>query len=351
MDDPGEDLEKIRKELSEELNEDSPTETDWTKRPKAKKKAEADVILKESPLLWAGYLFSLVASVYFIRVNNDSIYGFSVFFLLPAALGFGLAVLLRSSKPLPAFLALLVTTGILIFFEGLICVAMAAALFLPFAILGLVLGRVFGKLDERYQPKRDKGKGPPAALSIMPLALFLIASGVESFWPPAPALLVIESSIVLPVPPAEAWQAIIAIERVQGPKPLLLQLGLPVPVSCSFEGGGVGARRVCYFDKGLIEERVVHWEPPARLEVSIERDTLPGRSWMEFIDATYELEQTEAGTRVRRWTTISSRLRPRIYWQIFERLGVEAEHDYLLNALRIQLSDQISLDHAQASLN
>ena len=67
--------------------------------------------------------------------------------------------------------------------------------------------------------------------------------------------------------------------------------------------------------------------------------TLPGRDWLSFIDAGYELSETKTGeTRVRRTTGISSVLRPRFYWRPLEALATQAEHEYLFNAVEAKLS-------------
>jgi hypothetical protein len=67
--------------------------------------------------------------------------------------------------------------------------------------------------------------------------------------------------------------------------------------------------------------------------LTIEEVDLPGRRWFGFTEASYELSERPGGTLVTRRTTVTSELRPGWCWRWAERVGVEAEHQYLLGAL------------------
>ncbi|MCA9441610.1 MAG: hypothetical protein KC964_12445 [Candidatus Omnitrophica bacterium] len=117
-----------------------------------------------------------------------------------------------------------------------------------------------------------------------------------------------------------------------------MRVGLPVPTGCTLDGEGVGARRTCHFDAGSARERITRWEPPYRYEMAVEEVDLPGRPWLGFESAGYELEPLGGRrTRVVRTTTLTSTLRPGPYWRVFERLGTETEHRYVLAALAARL--------------
>lgn len=108
-----------------------------------------------------------------------------------------------------------------------------------------------------------------------------------------------------------------------------MHIGLPVPERCEMQGRGVGAKRTCYFDHGSIEETVLEWDPPVRMKLSIDRTNMPGRHWLEFEDAEYDLRAENGGTVLTRNTTIISNLYPAWYWRPLERWGVEDEHQYI----------------------
>jgi len=98
-------------------------------------------------------------------------------------------------------------------------------------------------------------------------------------------------------------------------------------------GSGVGAKRTCYFDQGYIEETVTEWSPPEVMGLSIDRTNMPGRHWLDFENAKYELRRDNSGTMLTRTTTITSNLYPVWYWRPFERWGVASEHEYIFGDL------------------
>jgi len=78
---------------------------------------------------------------------------------------------------------------------------------------------------------------------------------------------------------------------------------------------------------------VTAWEPPNVMGLSIDRTNLPGRHWLNFEDAKYELHQDSGTTILSRTTTITSNLYPAWYWRPFERWGVASEHQYIFGDL------------------
>jgi hypothetical protein len=150
---------------------------------------------------------------------------------------------------------------------------------------------------------------------------------------PAPPSQVVVTSVLVPATPADAWEALKSFDSLHGPLPPLLGLGLPVPERCTLEKDAVGAKRVCIFDTGTIEQRVVAWDPPRRMQLAVVEVDLPGRRWFGFTEASYDLEAQEGGTLVTRSTTATSELRPGWLWGPLVRLGVEQEHRYLLAEL------------------
>jgi hypothetical protein len=149
---------------------------------------------------------------------------------------------------------------------------------------------------------------------------------------------VVSNSIFLKAAPQEVWANIESIDSIDATKPLLMHFGLPVPQRCTLERKGVGAKRICYFENGFIEETITAWAPPYSMQLIIDRTNMPGRHWLGFEKAAYDLRQEGNGTRITRTTTITSHLYPVWYWRYFERLGVSSEHDYLLRDLANRLN-------------
>ena len=149
----------------------------------------------------------------------------------------------------------------------------------------------------------------------------------------------IVTSILVPAPAAVAWDALKSFESMTGELPAALALGLPVPTRCTLDGDATGARRVCHFDSGSIEQSVTRWEPPYRMDLKIVSAKMPGAHLFEYRTASYALSEEGDRTRVTRTTTITSKLRPAWYFWKLEEVGVQAEHDYLLTTLATHLQE------------
>jgi hypothetical protein len=294
---------------------------------------------KSRPILTA-FLGSFAAAalavlgIFLIDLDQSrATYGFTMFLILPLAIGVVIACFSRSIwVTLASVLLSILLCFVLLLLggqEGLICILMAFPLFFACTLVGVVLGVAISWLVRKYS-------GPGSNLVLLPLigvSSILAADQAEDRLSTGNRFQAVTTSRTVLATPEEIWAKILAVDEVSGPKPFLLRIGLPVPKSCTMEGSGVGARRICYFETGMIEEEVTNWDPGRRLELRIIRSTLPGRHWLQFESASYELEPlSPTETRLTRTTTISSKLRPAWYWRFFEETGVQAEHRYVLDS-------------------
>ena len=274
-------------------------------------------------------IFSVFAGivVYLQETNADSFYGITLFVVLPALAG----IIAGATTPTVSTGLLAVLGGfvfcvasLLIFsFEGVLCIWLAFPLIATLGVGGVFVGRYVNKL-------RGRSNGAVALL----LSLLIVGCSTLLEGSSLGEVHVVETIQDMPGEPQRTWETMVAIDEITGKKPLLLQLGLPVPQYCTIDGSGVGAIRTCYFDQGYIKERISVWDPPHRLVMSIVDVTLPGRDWLQFIDASYELDAVgENETRIRRTTKIGSVLRPRVYWKRLEAIAIQAEHEYLFNGI------------------
>ncbi|HEX5833612.1 MAG TPA: hypothetical protein VFY34_07155, partial [Pyrinomonadaceae bacterium] len=167
------------------------------------------------------------------------------------------------------------------------------------------------------------------------LPFFLIAANkIEEPSRRIPRMETITNTLVTDAPRELVWNQLKTFDRIQGTKGLLMRIGLPVPVSCTMSGEGVGAIRTCYFEQGHIAERVTEWNPPSSMKLEITEFDVPGRPWLSFEGASYELTTVDDRTVVTRKTTIVSRLSPAWYWRPLEKIGVETEHEYLFEEVK-----------------
>ncbi len=266
--------------------------------------------------------------------------GLTMFIFLPVATGFVTALTVHYWKAVAVSLTIaavlclvgLVITGL----EGVVCVVMA----FPLLFVGALLGAAIGTWVKRHH--RTDETSSMAILPILAAVSIFGAGKIEDHLNPGVRTETVESRITIDASPDEVWGSIVAFDHVSGSKPLLMRMGLPIPLSCEISGAGMGSERICHFNSGFIRERVTHWQPPMDIAFDVEEVRLPGRHWLGFRGATYSLERTDSGgTRVTRTTVVTSTLRPAFYWRFFEHLGTQTEHDYILASLRSQfVSDQ-----------
>jgi hypothetical protein len=236
--------------------------------------------------------------------------------------------------------ALLAVLGSLLFLvagklEGVLCAILA----FPLLALGLGLGVLLGHLFRRHVIERLRHQ-ITSMVTIFVLTPMIVLAGHQLERPSLETVRreTISNSVVLTAQPQEVWIGIQSIDSINVGKPLLMYFGLPVPLRCTLEKQTVGAKRTCYFENGFIEETITEWSPPYSMQLTIDRTNMPGRHWLGFERAAYELHQEGSGTRLTRTTTITSHLYPVWYWRYFERLGVSSEHDYLLRDLSNRLN-------------
>jgi hypothetical protein len=267
--------------------------------------------------------------------------GMVMFFLVP--FGAGLAVGLVSTQPelaiATAVLATIASLVILIALgkEGVLCALLA----LPLLLVALLIGALLGFLIRRFVLEKSHRRTGSTGLMLGVLPLLIWgAHRLERSSLDVARREVIVSTAYVPVELEQAWMNIQSIDRIDAPKPWLMYFGLPVPTRCILLGSGMGAKRTCYFETGYIEEIVTEWAPPRRMGLRIDRTNMPGRHWLGFETASYELKREGGQTVLTRTTVITSHLYPVFYWRPLERLGVESEHEYILRDLASRIANR-----------
>ena len=266
--------------------------------------------------------------------DSDGSMGTVLFFFLPFVTGLATAIVTQGKEVIFASLGIgaiactawLIITGM----EGWVCVLMST----PLIAFSLGTGALVGVLVRQYLLSLG-AKHLVLLLTVGVLPFFLVAAKkIEEPSRRMPRTETITNAFVTDAPRELVWNQLKTFDRIQGTKGLLMRIGLPVPVSCTMSGEGVGATRTCYFEEGHIEERVTEWDPPSSMKLEITEFDVPGRPWLSFQDASYELTTENGRTVVTRKTTIVSRLKPAWYWRPLEKIGVETEHEYLFEEVK-----------------
>jgi hypothetical protein len=107
-------------------------------------------------------------------------------------------------------------------------------------------------------------------------------------------------------PPEVVWP-LLCNSRMETNSSCLFRLGLPQPQQCRLVRGqgGVGSRRQCVSDRGMVEQTILIWEEPHHLTFSMDRSDMWFRAWVRSIVDDFGLVLTpEGGTQVTRTTSI-----------------------------------------------
>lgn len=205
----------------------------------------------------AGVLIGLLFEIggYLLLRGDQTAFGWVMFTGVPTVMGFAIA--LFTTTKWQTFWSILATWAlglgflILVRWEGWICCALATPLLLLCALLGAMIGH-----NVRAWILRGNIKIIGKYLTLGLGMIFLIgAKAIEE--PHLKARLeVFSNTVTVSATPEKAWDLIKSIERVETHKPLLLAIGLPVPQSCTLDKEGVGGKRICYFDQGIIAQKL-----------------------------------------------------------------------------------------------
>lgn len=293
---------------------------------------EREELLKAIGIGAAAGTLTGLAAFFLLTWNHYPFMGITLFILMPVVAGFSLGWITRKGSGAIAagVLSILGSLVILIALgkEGPLCAVMA----LPLLAAGLFMGLVLSWLVRRLFALHRGGTTTGILLIAAPLVI-VAGDRIEAPTLRYPRTEIVETAIQINAPAERVWRSILSIDSVQGSKPILMYIGLPIPQRCTLQGQGVGAKRTCYFNAGYIQETVVAWNPPYYLGLTIDRTHMPGRHWLGFEGAEYRLASRGPATMLTRRTTFFSHLRPAWYWRPLERIGVESEHNYILQDL------------------
>lgn len=263
-------------------------------------------------------------------------YGWVFFVLLPISLGMAIGAM-----PMKKWGYLGLFIGILIFIilllagglEGIVCVVMAIPIIIPLVWMGVLVNKYLIKKGALKQTNRLN-------VLAVPLVITLVAAPIEKYFYTSKVEVVeIKTERIYPYTPEQVYDAIKSVDTLVAPKPFLMKLDLPVPHKCILEEEKIGGLRKCYFSGGTITERITKLERAQVLRMDVIDYQLTGRKWLGFSEAIYYFDTVGEGScKLTRITTYTSVLKPRIYWQPLEKLGIEQEHQYVFDNLQNDLA-------------
>lgn len=258
-------------------------------------------------------------------------YGAVVFVMLPLSLGIAIGALpfkkwanLGLLVGLIIFIVLLLAGGL----EGFVCVIMSIPIIIPFIALGVLINKF---LIEKgiFKPTNN------VKVLVLPLIITLFGMPIENYFSSnEPEIIEVRTERIYAYTTEQVYDAIKSVDTLIAEKPFLMKLDLPIPNKCILEKEEVGGLRTCYFSGGTITERITELEKAKVLRMDVIDYKLTGRKWLGFKEAIYYFDKVgQDSCKMTRITTYTSVLKPRIYWQPLENIGISQEHDYVFDNL------------------
>ena len=300
--------------------------------------AMASVVLS-CGLLWAATL---------LGTQGFEQYGWGLFLGLPFVAGFLAAmsygvheVRTWRESLLVALLAVLVASVgfVALAIEGVICIAMAAPLAVPLALVGAMLGHAVQPARQRH----SSGQMLRAGVLAVPLML----GGERLVDAPSP-LLEVKSSLDVAAPPDRVWTHVVRFGELPPPTEWLFRLGIAYPQRAEMFGEGPGALRHCVFSTGPFVEPVEVWDAPRLLRFGVTKNPPPMQEWTPYhdvhpphLDGFLASERgqfqliplPDGGTRLEGTTWYRHNRWPVSYWQTWS--------DYIIHCLHLRVLQHI----------
>lgn len=268
-------------------------------------------------------------------------YSWILFALLPIVLGISIGALpnKRSAEIGAVIACVLLLIGLLVNGgSGFLCMLLVIPILIPFIFLGSVITHLIKKY-------KDLKSTENFSILVLPLVTFLVAAPTEHLLiSNHEKIMEVRTEQIFNYTPEEVYDAIKSVDTLDAERTFLMYLDLPVPTKCILEKEEIGGLRTCYFNAGnisrydfgagTITERITELERGRILKMDVIDYKLVGRNWLGFKEAIYHFEKVgERQCKMTRVTTYTSALTPRIYWEPWEKLGIQQEHEFVFRNL------------------
>lgn len=279
-------------------------------------------------------------------------YGWGLFVAMPFCLGLFSTLIYSDRTPrthsecLMVSIAPLILLGaglLLLAFEGVICIVMAAPLGLGLSALGGVVG--YWIQEARW---RSKGRWAMMGLVLMLPSLWV---GLDPGIGGQPPLFVVTSSIDIGAPPTAVWQKVVAFSEIPEQREWLFHSGIAYPVRATLTGVGPGALRRCEFSTGAFVEPIRVWDEPRLLRFDVTQNPAPMeeltpyrhiepphlKGYFVSHQGQFELIPLPGNrTRLTGTTWYTDRIWPSAYWRLWSDYIIHHIHLRVLRHIKTQ---------------
>ncbi len=128
--------------------------------------------------------------------------------------------------------------------------------------------------------------------------------------------------------PEQVWPLLLN-SNMDSKHPCFLLFGLPKPVRCELDQGGVGNKRRCVSDKGLVQQNILVWEPNKKLVFEMEDTTIYFKPYIESIVETFTLEKVRGEKLKVTRTTVFELSKDKVLLSIPMWIGLKSIHRYV----------------------
>lgn len=290
---------------------------------------------------------ALAIGAFAYRLTQDNyLHQSSAFFIgVPAILAITLALTPKARSAtgmiVKGLTLVLLLSGV-VFFEGFICIVMAAPLFY---LVGIIIGI---PIDRARRKKQSEGR----IYSIVGFGLLLLS--IEGVTPATtvPQHQVVRATQVVQSSSADVREALAATPTFDQPLPLYLKMGFPRPVSAHGEGLRVGDRRTIAFgtespmepmepshqhhalaeqDGGGVLELEIVRSGRNRVVFAPVQDATAFTHWISWGRSIVEWRSLDQNTTEVTWTLhFERRLSPSWYFGPWQRYAAEKAATYLI---------------------
>ena len=275
-------------------------------------------------------------------LQKSGVYGWTLFIIIPVLVG-ALAERIRPHETLTGAVKMGALAGcipllglLLLGIEGLICIAMAAPLVVPLAIVGSVI-------INRARPHTGIERESIAMLILLPIATMGWDLSAK------PTVYEVHTQMEIAASPEQVWKYIVNLPDFPPPAEWMFREGIAHPVATRTEGVGVGVKRYCVLSTGDMLEEVEVWDEPHVLrfrvletpapmrELSLYKQITPShlRGYYHGKTGEFRLKRlADNHTLVEGMSSYQHGLWPAQYWRLWSDEVVHEVHLRVLNRIR-----------------
>jgi hypothetical protein len=211
---------------------------------------------------------AVIAALFSVSILGT--YGWTVFTAIPFIASIAAAILFGWRKQRDilecmrvSIISLLIMACVLLLipFEGVICLLMAAPLAIGIGVVGGAVGYII-------QANLPRSESMPRLMGCFAIILPLLIAGEYLTPTEVPEYKNIDT-IEISAPPAVVWKYLIDFPPIGPPTDWVFKTGIAYPMRARIEGRGVGAIRHCIFTTGEFVEPINVWDAPHKLRFGV----------------------------------------------------------------------------------